>query len=97
MDWILFGVFIALMFGGVPLGVAMGLAGSDIAANSAGVALMNDDLSRVPFLIELSRRTRSIISPPPAVHADCADSTSSLPRSRQHPSDNLRTSARKYR
>ncbi len=44
------------------VGVAMGLTGSDIAANSAGVALMNDDLSRVPFLMELSRRTRSIIA-----------------------------------
>lgn len=42
------------------VGVAMGLSGSDIAANSAGVALMNDDLSRVPFLIELSRKARSI-------------------------------------
>jgi Zn2+/Cd2+-exporting ATPase len=42
------------------VGVAMGLSGSDIAANSAGVALMNDDLSRVPFLIELGRRTRTI-------------------------------------
>jgi Zn2+/Cd2+-exporting ATPase len=42
------------------VGVAMGLSGSDIAANSAGVALMNDDLSRVPFLIELSRRARAI-------------------------------------
>lgn len=44
------------------VGVAMGLAGSDIAANSAGVALMNDDLSRVPFLMELARRTRTIIA-----------------------------------
>ena len=44
------------------VGVAMGLGGSDIAANSAGVALMNDDLSRVPFLIELARRTRTIIT-----------------------------------
>lgn len=44
------------------VGVAMGLSGSDIAANSAGVALMNDDLSRIPFLIELARRTRSIIA-----------------------------------
>jgi heavy metal translocating P-type ATPase len=44
------------------IGVAMGLGGSDIAANSAGVALMNDDLSRLPFLIELSRRTRSIVA-----------------------------------
>jgi heavy metal translocating P-type ATPase len=44
------------------VGVAMGLSGSDIAANSAGVALMNDDLSRVPFLMELSRRTRTIVA-----------------------------------
>lgn len=44
------------------VGVAMGLSGSDIAANSAGVALMNDDLSRVPFLVELARKTRSIIA-----------------------------------
>jgi len=44
------------------IGVAMGLSGSDIATNSAGVALMNDDLSRIPFMIELSRRTRGIIT-----------------------------------
>jgi Zn2+/Cd2+-exporting ATPase len=44
------------------VGIAMGLGGSDIAANSAGVALMNDDLSRVPFLIELARRSRTIIA-----------------------------------
>lgn len=44
------------------VGVAMGLGGSDIAANSAGVALMTDDLNRVPFLIELARRTRAIIA-----------------------------------
>jgi len=44
------------------VGVAMGLGGSDIAANSAGVALMTDDLSRIPFLIELARRTRAIIA-----------------------------------
>jgi heavy metal translocating P-type ATPase len=44
------------------VGVAMGLSGSDIAANSAGVALMNDDLSRIPFLIELSRKARVIIA-----------------------------------
>ncbi len=43
------------------VGVAMGLSGSDIATNSAGIALMTDDLSRVPFLIELSRKTRQII------------------------------------
>ncbi|GJM19236.1 MAG: copper-translocating P-type ATPase [Phycisphaeraceae bacterium] len=44
------------------VGVAMGLSGSDIAANSAGVALMTDELNRLPFLIELARRTRMIIT-----------------------------------
>lgn len=43
------------------VGVAMGLSGSDIAANSAGVALMTDELNRLPFLIDLARRTRLII------------------------------------
>ena len=43
------------------VGVAMGLSGSDIATNSAGVALMNDDLRHVPFLIELAAKARSII------------------------------------
>ncbi len=43
------------------VGVAMGLGGSDIATNSAGVALMRDDLSRIPFLIELARKTRRVI------------------------------------
>jgi Cd2+/Zn2+-exporting ATPase len=43
------------------VGVAMGLSGSDIAANSAGIALMTDDLNRLPFLIDLSRRTRAIV------------------------------------
>jgi len=44
------------------VGVAMGLSGSDIAANSAGVALMTDDLNRVPFLMELARKTRTVIA-----------------------------------
>ena len=44
------------------VGVAMGLSGSDIATNSAGVALMTDDLTRVSFLIELARRTRLIVA-----------------------------------
>lgn len=43
------------------VGVAMGLRGSDIATNSAGVALMTDDLNRLPFLIDLGRRTRAIV------------------------------------
>ncbi|MHC5114920.1 MAG: heavy metal translocating P-type ATPase [Planctomycetota bacterium] len=44
------------------VGVAMGLSGSDIAANSAGVALMNDDLRHVPFLLELARKARSVVA-----------------------------------
>ncbi|MEL6330338.1 MAG: cation-translocating P-type ATPase [Planctomycetota bacterium] len=43
------------------VGVAMGLSGSDIAANSAGVALMTDELNRLPFLMELARKARGII------------------------------------
>ena len=44
------------------VGVAMGMSGSDIATNSAGVALMNEDLRLVPFLLELAGKTRSIIA-----------------------------------
>ena len=44
------------------VGVAMGLSGSDIATNSAGVALMTDDVGRVPFLVMLARKTRSVIT-----------------------------------
>ena len=44
------------------LGVAMGAAGSDVAINSASIALMSNDLTRLPFLVRLSRRTRSVIN-----------------------------------
>jgi Cd2+/Zn2+-exporting ATPase len=44
------------------LGIAMGAAGSEVAINSATIALMNNDLRRLPFLIKLSRQTRSIIN-----------------------------------
>jgi Cd2+/Zn2+-exporting ATPase len=43
------------------LSIAMGAAGSDVAINSANVALMNNDLRRLPFLVRLSRRTISVI------------------------------------
>ena len=39
----------------------MGAAGSDVAINSASIALMNSDLSRLPFLIRLSRAAMGII------------------------------------
>ncbi len=44
------------------IGIAMGAIGSDVAINSASIALMNDDLRRVPLLIELTRKTRGIIN-----------------------------------
>ena len=43
------------------IGVAMGAAGSDVAIHSARIALMNDRLNRIPFLIKLSRRTMSVL------------------------------------
>ncbi|MFM7479894.1 MAG: heavy metal translocating P-type ATPase [Planctomycetota bacterium] len=44
------------------VGVAMGLSGSDIATNSAGVALMNEDLRHIPFLVELASKAKGIIA-----------------------------------
>lgn len=43
------------------LSIAMGAAGSDVAINSANIALLNNDLRRLPFLIHLSRRTSTVI------------------------------------
>jgi Cd2+/Zn2+-exporting ATPase len=43
------------------LGIAMGAAGSDVAINTASIALMSDDLRRLPFLVQLSRKTRQVI------------------------------------
>jgi len=43
------------------VGIAMGAAGSDVALETADVALMADDLSHLPFAVGLSRHTRSVI------------------------------------
>ena len=43
------------------VGIAMGAAGSDAAIDSADVALMGDDLTRLPYLFRLSRRSRNVI------------------------------------
>ena len=44
------------------LGIAMGAAGSEVAIHSATIALMNNDLQRLPFLVKLSRSTRAVIN-----------------------------------
>jgi Cd2+/Zn2+-exporting ATPase len=43
------------------LGIAMGAAGSDAAIEAADIALMSDELMKVPWLVHHSRRTRAII------------------------------------
>jgi Cd2+/Zn2+-exporting ATPase len=43
------------------VGIAMGAAGTATALETADVALMADDLGRLPFAIGLSRRARAII------------------------------------
>ena len=44
------------------IGIAMGAAGSEVAIHSATIALMNNDLRRLPFLVNLSRSTRTVIN-----------------------------------
>jgi Cd2+/Zn2+-exporting ATPase len=44
------------------IGIAMGAAGSEVAIHSATIALMNNDLRRLPFLVKLSRSTRTVIN-----------------------------------
>jgi len=39
------------------IGVAMGAKGTEVALETADVALMNDDIGKLPFLIKLGRRT----------------------------------------
>lgn len=46
---------------GADVGVAMGGAGTDVALETADVALTHDDIGRLPFLVRLSRRAISLI------------------------------------
>jgi Cd2+/Zn2+-exporting ATPase len=43
------------------VGIAMGAAGSDVALETADIALMADQLSNLPFAIGLSRKAKKII------------------------------------
>jgi Cd2+/Zn2+-exporting ATPase len=46
---------------GATVGIAMGAVGSDVAIETANIALMNDKLELIPYLIRLSRKTLSTI------------------------------------
>lgn len=43
------------------VGIAMGAAGSDVALETADIALMADQLSNLPFAIGLSKKAHAII------------------------------------
>jgi len=43
------------------VGIAMGAAGTDTALETADIALMHDDISKIPFLVKLSQRMIRII------------------------------------
>lgn len=43
------------------IGIAMGAAGTDAAIETADIALMSDDLTRLPWLVRHARRSLSII------------------------------------
>ncbi|MDR2941087.1 MAG: cadmium-translocating P-type ATPase [Treponema sp.] len=55
------GINDALALSQAHVGIAMGAMGSDTAIQSADIALMNNNLSNIPFVIKLAQKTKNII------------------------------------